>query len=158
MKKVLLALGITIVCLCSCSNNITNNPDVDEPTNETKTETPSTNNTLDDETSNCLIHISVDGSSTNLTTVSYIKLNSLLIKDKNGKVVGTGSYWGSYYVPYDGTLTINWEHKGYNNNWVNSEYTFNVGSAHELNVVVYNDYYDGCSIQIGGSWVAGFEH
>jgi hypothetical protein len=62
MKKILFALAM--VCLCSCSNNITN-PDVDEPTNEpnneTKTETPSTNGTLDDETSNCLINISVDG-------------------------------------------------------------------------------------------------
>ena len=24
MKKILVALGVTIVCLCSCSNNITN--------------------------------------------------------------------------------------------------------------------------------------
>lgn len=154
MKKILLALGITIVCLCSCSNNITNNPDVDEPTNETKTETPSTNNTLDDETSNCLIHISVESG----WSANYIALNSLTIKDKNGKVVGTGNYWGSYYVPYDGTLTINWKHRGYDwEEWVTSEYTFNVGSAHELSVVMGMESYQ-CDIVIGGSSVTSFKH
>ena len=154
MKKVLLALGITIVCLCSCSNNITNNPDVDEPTNETKTETPSTNNTLDDETSNCLINISVESG----WSANYIVLNSLTIKDKNGKVVGTGNYWGSYYVPYDGTLTINWKHRGYDwYEWVTSEYTFNVGSAHELSVVMGMESYQ-CDIIIGGSSVTSFKH
>ena len=38
MKKILSALGIIAMCLCSCNNNITN-PEVDEPNNETKTET-----------------------------------------------------------------------------------------------------------------------
>ena len=161
MKKILFALAM--VCLCSCSNNITN-PELDEPNNETnnetKTETPSTNGTLDDEKSNCLINISADGtpSSTNYATVDYLQLNSLTIKDKNGKVVGTGNYWGSYYVPYDGTLTINWKHRGHDyDEWVISEYTFNVGSAHELSVVMGMRGYQ-CDIVIGGSVVASFEH
>ena len=163
MKKILFALAM--VCLCSCSNNITN-PELDEPTNEpnneTKTETPSTNGTLDDEKSNCLINISADGttaSSYNYATVDYLVLNSLTIKDENGKVVGTGDYWGSYYVPYDGTLTINWNHREYENySFITSEYTFNVRSAHQLDVVVYNSYSGYCSIIVGGSVVASFEH
>jgi hypothetical protein len=165
MKKILFALAM--VCLCSCSNNITN-PEVDEPTNEpnneTKTETPSTNGTLDGETSNCLINISVDGDGYSLKSIDCIQLNSLTIKDKNGKVVGTGKYWGSYYVPYDGTLTINWKHRDdytsygeFTATWANSEYTFNVASAHTLDVIVYNDDYE-CYIKIGGSSVASFEH
>ena len=161
MKKILLALGVTIVCLCSCSNNITNNPDVDEPNNETRTETPSTNGTLNDEKSNCLINISAESSSssTDYATVDYLQLNSLTIKDGNGKVVGTGDYWGSYYVPYDGTLTINWNHREYENySFITSEYTFNVRSAHQLDVVVYNSYSGYCSIIVGGSVVASFEH
>ena len=165
MKKILVALGIVAICLCSCNNNITN-PEVDEPNNETKTETPSTNGTLDDEKSNCLVHISAESSSssTNYATVDYLVLNSLTIKDKNGKVVGTGSYWGSYYVPYDGTLTINWNHREYDgsnsswNQWTTSEYIFNVQSAHELEVVVYNSNAGYCSIIVGGSVVASFEH
>lgn len=163
MKKILFALAM--VCLCSCSNNITN-PELDEPTNEpnneTKTETPSTNGTLDDEKSNCLINISADGTTTssyNYATVDYLVLNSLTIKDENGKVVGTGDYWGSYYVPYDGTLTINWSHREYRNySFITSEYTFNVRSAHQLDVVVYNSYSGYCSIIVGGSVVASFEH
>ena len=161
MKKILVALGIVAICLCSCNNNITN-PEVDEPNNETKTETPSTNGTLDDEKSNCLINISAEGSSTsstNYATVDYLQLNSLTIKDENGRVVGTGDYWGSYYVPYDGTLTINWSHREYRNySFITSEYTFNVRSAHQLDVVVYNSYSGYCSIIVGGSVVASFEH
>ena len=161
MKKILVALGIVAICLCSCNNNITN-PEVDEPNNETKTETPSTNGTLDDEKSNCLINISAEGSSTsstNYATVDYLQLNSLTIKDENGKVVGTGDYWGSYYVPYDGTLTINWSHREHwNYSFVTSEYTFNVRSAHQLDVVVYNSNGGYCSIIVGGSVVASFEH
>ena len=151
MKKMLFALAM--VCLCSCSNNITN-PEVDEPNNETRTETPSTNGTLNDEKSNCLINISVKSG----WSANYIALNSLTIKDKNGKVVGTGNYWGSYYVPYDGTLTINWKHRHFvSDEWVISEYTFNVGSAHELSVVMEMESYQ-CDIVIGGSSVASFEH
>lgn len=160
MKKILVALGIVAICLCSCNNNITN-PEVDEPNNETKTETPSTNGTLNDEKSNCLINISAESSSssTNYATVDYLQLNSLTIKDENGKVVGTGDYWGSYYVPYDGTLTINWNHREYRNySFVTSEYTFNVRSAHQLDVVVYNSSAGYCSIIVGGSVVASFEH
>ena len=41
--------------------------------------------------------------------------------------------------------------------WANSEYTFNVASAHTLDVVVYNDD-DECYIKIGGSTVVAFEH
>ena len=112
MKRILSALGIIVICLCSCNNNITN-PEVDEPKNETKTETPNTNSTLDNEKSNCLLNISADGSSNgSYAKVDYLVLNSLTIKDENGKVVGTGAYWGSYYVSYDGTLTINWKHRG----------------------------------------------
>ena len=160
MKKILFALAM--VCLCSCSNNITN-PELDEPTNEpnneTKTETPSTNGTLDDEKSNCLINISAEGSQSSYATVDYLQLNSLTIKDENGKVVGTGDYWGSYYVPYDGTLTINWNHREYEKySFVTSEYTFNVRSAHQLDVVVYNSGGGYCSIIVGGSVVASFEH
>ena len=166
MKKILLALSVIVLSLCSCTNNITNNPDVDEPTNETKTETPNTNNSLSDEKSNCLVNISVDGYNYSLRSIDCIQLNSLTIKDKNGKVVGTGKYWGSYYVPYDGTLTINWKHRDdYSNfngeltaTWANSEYTFNVASAHTLDVVVYNDYDGECYIIIGGSTVVAFEH
>ena len=161
MKKILFALAM--VCLCSCSNNITN-PELDEPTNEpnneTKTETPSTNGTLDDEKSNCLVSISVDGSDNGAyASFKYLMLNSLTIKDENGKVVGTGDYWGSYYVPYDGTLTINWSHREHwNYSFVTSEYTFNVRSAHQLDVVVYNSNGGYCSIIVGGSVVASFEH
>ena len=80
-------------------------------------------------------------------------------KDENGKVVGTGDYWGSYYVPYDGTLTINWNHREYlKYNFITSEYTFNVRSAHQLDVVVYNSGAGYCSIIVGGSVVASFEH
>ena len=162
MKKILSALGIVAICLCSCNNNITN-PELDEPTNEptneTKTETPSTNGTLNDEKSNCLINISAEGSQSSYATVDYLQLNSLTIKDENGKVVGTGDYWGSYYVPYDGTLTINWNHRDYRyDSFVTSEYTFNVRSAHQLDVVVYNSYSGYCSIIVGGSVVASFEH
>lgn len=163
MKKILSALGIIVICLCSCNNNITN-PELDEPNNETKTETktetPSTNGTLIDEKSNCLINISVEsssGSTTNYATVDYLQLNSLTIKDENGKVVGTGDYWGSYYVPYDGTLTINWNHRGGGGSFVTSEYTFNVRSAHQLDVVVYNSEWGYSSIIVGGSVVASFE-
>ena len=161
MKKILVALGIVAICLCSCNNNITN-PELDEPTNETKTETPSTNSSLSDEKSNCLVKISVLDNS--YSSVGYIVLNDLTIKDKNDKVVGTGKYWGNYYVPYDGTLTINWNHREYAgsnsnyNQWTTSEYTFNVQSAHELDVLICN-YNDGiCVVKIGGSTVAGFDH
>ena len=162
MKKILSALGIIVICLCSCNNNITN-PEVDEPNNETKTETktetPSTNGTLNDEKSNCLINISAEGSQSNYAKVDYLVLNSLTIKDENGKVVGTGAYWGSYYVPYDGTLTIDWNHREYTgDSWVASQYTFNVKSAHQLDVVVYNTWSGYCSILVGGSVVASFEH
>ena len=158
MKKILSALGIIVICLCSCNNNITN-PEVDEPNNETKTETPSTNGALNDEKSNCLINISAESasSSINYATVDYLQLNSLTIKDENGKVVGTGAYWGSYYVPYDGTLTINWKHRYAYTDFVTAEYTFNVKSAHQLDVVVYNSG-NYCSILVGGSVVASFEH
>ena len=154
MKKILSALGIIVICLCSCNNNITN-PEVDEPKNETKTETPNTNSTLDNEKSNCLLNI---GIYRQYSSVEYLVLNSLTIKDENGKVVGTGAYWGSYYVPYDGTLTINWKHRGPSDDFVTSEYTFNVKSAHQLDVVVYNTWSDYCSILVGGSVVASFEH
>ena len=158
MKKILLALGVTIVCLCSCSNNITNNPDVDEPNNETRTETPSTNGTLNDEKSNCLVNISSDGSNSSYASIDYLVLNSLTIKDENGKVVGTGDYWGSYYVPYDGTLTINWNHRENTNAFVTSEYTFNVKSAHQLDIVVFNTWNGYCNVVIGGSVIASFDH
>lgn len=161
MKKILVALGIVAICLCSCNNNITN-PEVDEPNNETKTETPSTNGTLDDEKSNCLINISAEGSSTsstNYATVDYLQLNSLTIKDENGKVVGTGDYLGSYYVPYDGTITINWNHREYTgDSFTTSEYTFNVKSAHQLDVILYNTWSGYCNVIVGGSIVASFEH
>ena len=159
MKKILSALGIIVICLCSCNNNITN-PEVDEPKNETNTETPNTNSTLDNEKSNCLLNISADGSDNgSRAKVDYLILNNLTIKDENGQVVGTGAYWGSYYVPYDGTLTINWKHRdGLSDDFVNSEYTFNVKSAHQLDVVVYNTWSGYCSILVGGSVVASFEH
>ena len=160
MKKILSALGIIVICLCSCNNNITN-PEVDEPKNETKTETPNTNSTLDNEKSNCLLNISPMGYYNKLASVDYLMLNSLTIKDEDGKVVGTGDYWGSYYVPYDGTLTINWKHRGYTSDaFVTSEYTFKVKSAHQLDFVVYNDY-DYCSIIVGADILYGddgFDH
>jgi hypothetical protein len=170
MKKILSALGIIVICLCSCNNNITN-PEVDEPKNETKTETPNTNSTLDNEKSNCLLNISPISYYQRLSSVEYLVLNSLTIKDENGKVVGTGAYWGSYYVPYDGTLTINWKHRDAYTDFVTSEYTFNVKSAHQLDVVVYN-VEDYCSIIVGadilygddsagiagGSVIASFDH
>lgn len=170
MKKILSALGIIVICLCSCNNNITN-PEVDEPKSETKTETPNTNSTLDNEKSNCLLNINI-GIDAKYSSVEYLVLNSLTIKDENGKVVGSGDYWGSYYVPYDGTLTINWKHRGWaDDDFVNSEYTFNVKSAHQLDFVVYNDAGD-CSIIVGadilygddadgiagGSLIASFDH
>ena len=147
MKKILSALGIIVICLCSCNNNITN-PEVDEQ---------NTNSTLDNEESNCLVNISVlgDGSSWNSgikSSVDYLVLKSLTIYDKNGKEVGSGNYWGSYYVPYDGTLTIEWNHRGYtDDSWVASQYTFDVKSAHQLNVMIcnYNDY---CEIMIDASF------
>lgn len=163
MKKILIMMGVCAFCLSSCNNYITN-PNVEEPT--TKTET-TTNNSLSSEKNNCLINLSADGSiggSTNYASVEYLQLDSLTIKDKNGKVVGTGDYWGSYYVPYDGTLTINWIHREYSgdnpnyNEWIASEYTFNVRSAHELDVVVYNSFSGYCNIVVGGSPVATFEH
>ena len=167
MKKILSALGIIVICLCSCNNNITN-PEVDEPKNETKTETPNTNSTLDNEKSNCLLNIGIYGK---YSSVAYLVLNSLTIKDENGKVVGSGDYWGSYYVPYDGTLTINWKHCDSYSDFVTSEYTFKVKSAHQLDFVVDNDD-NYCSIIVGadilygdngagiagGSRIASFHH
>ena len=159
MKKILVALGIVAICLCGCNNNITN-PEVDEPNNETKTETPSTNGTLDDEKSNCLVSISVDGSNNgDYASFKYLMLNSLTIKDENGKVVGTGDFLGSYYVPYDGTITINWNHReSTSDSFITSEYTFNVKSAHQLDVILYNTWSGYCNVIVGGSIVASFEH
>ena len=151
MKKILSALGIIVICLCSCNNNITN-PELDEPKNETKTETPNTNSTLDNEKSNCLLNISPIN--TGYSSVEDLVLNSLTIKDENGKVVGSGDYWGSYYVPYDGTLTINWKHRGGHADFVTSEYTFNVKSAHQLDFVVSNTY-SYCSIIVGADILYG---
>jgi hypothetical protein len=115
---------------------------------------------LNDEKSNCLVSISVDGSNNGeYASFKYLMLNSLTIKDENGKVVGTGDYLGSYYVPYDGTLTINWKHRESTyDSFITSEYTFNVKSAHQLDVILYNTWSGYCNVIVGGSIVASFEH
>ncbi len=55
--------------------------------------------------------------------------------DANGYKVGTGTNLGSYLVPYDGYMLIDYTcgKKTYKDNRIN------VGSAHELRVVLYSD-------------------
>lgn len=151
MKKILVALGIVAIGLCSC--NIIN-PEVDEPNIGTNTETSQ---------NYCLVTVSADGAKEgqlDYASMDYLVFNKITINDKDGKEVGNSAYLGSYYVPHDGTITINWKHRdGTGDSFTTSEYTINVGSAHQLDVVIFNDWrYNYCDVKIGGATVERFKH
>lgn len=101
MKKFsLFAIIITAFLFAGCEPNNPENPKDENP----KVETDSS---LDDGKSNCKISL--------VSETSFVKASSILIKDKNGKSVGQGSFFGDYYVPYDGSIVVQYEY--YCNCW-----------------------------------------
>ena len=158
MKKILIMMGVCAFCLSSCNNYITN-PNVEQPTTKAET-TTNTSGDLGTSKSNCLVVIKSDG-----TSASYLKMKKITILNEDEKVVGTGNYWGSYYVPYDGTLTIEWEIRS---TWLSSNefkictYSFNVASAHELEVEIGADdvtlSYCTTYVRIGGSMIESWNY
>ena len=96
MKKFsLFAFIIMAFLFAGCEPN---NPDTPKDENP-KVETDSS---LDDEKSNCKVSLNSE--------TSFIKATAISIKDKNGKTVGQGSFFGDYYVPYDGKIMVNYEY------------------------------------------------
>ena len=101
MKKLsLFAIIITAYLFAGCEPN---NPEIPKDENP-KVETDSS---LDDGKSNCKVSL--------VSETSFVKASSILIKDKNGKSVGQGSFFGDYYVPYDGSIVVQYEY--YCNYW-----------------------------------------
>ena len=126
MKKFsLFALIITAYLFAGCEPNNPETPKDEKP----KVETDSS---LDDEKSNCKVSL--------VSETSFIKANSISIKDKNGKTIGQGSFFGDYYVPYDGKIIVNYEY--YCNQfpncekWYSDSFEIAVSSAQSLEVKI----------------------
>lgn len=96
MKSIkLYSLIILALLIISCEPNNPETPKDENP----KVETDSS---LDDEKSNCKVSLNSE--------TSFIKATAISIKDKNGKTVGQGSFFGDYYVPYDGSIVVQYEY------------------------------------------------
>ena len=154
MKKFNLFALFVIACFfIGCEPN---NP-VEE---DSKAETDSS---LDDEKSNCLVSL--------VSETSYVKASSISIEDKNGKIVGQGSFFGDYYVPYDGKIIVNYEYycnyEGYNRpdckKWYLDSFEIAVSSAQSLEVKtiaedVRNDCHTYLVIYVNGAIWKTIEH
>lgn len=157
MKKFsLFAFIIMAFLFAGCEPN---NPDTPKDENP-KVETDSS---LDDEKSNCKVSLNSE--------TSFIKASSISIKDKNGKSVGQGSFFGDYYVPYDGSIVVQYEYycnySSYRNNgcekWYPDSFEIAVSSAQSLEVkIVAQDEHDGLHtyfvIYINGAIWKTIEH
>ena len=116
-----------------------NNPEIPKDENP-KVETDSS---LDDGKSNCKVSL--------VSETSLVKASSILIKDKNGKSVGQGSFFGDYYVPYDGIIVVQYEYYcNYFNEcekWYPDSFEIAVSSAQSLEVkIVAQDEHYGLHI------------
>lgn len=126
MKKTLTALMLCLVSICFVGCQDQNAP--------TAPSQVATNSDLSTQKNNCLVYIGTDNSA-----ASSLRLASLIIKDKDGKQVGSGNFWGNYYVPYDGKLILTWEINNsgnYSTGFHSCTYTLDVASAHELVVEI----------------------
>lgn len=133
-----LMLCLVSIGLMGCKNHI-----VESEVEDT------TGKTISTATANCLVNLTCSGS-------DAPQLVNVLIADAKGNQVGSGNYYGSYYVPYDGTMIIKFKYKTSSNNYSNAEYSFNVGSMHETTVDLYAYYTSSTSyyyISIGGKLV-----
>lgn len=126
MKKFsLFAIIITAFLFAGCEPNNPETPKDENP----KVETDSS---LDDGKSNCKVSL--------VSKTSLVKASSILIKDKNGKSVGQGSFFGDYYVPYDGSIVVQYEY--YCNyldrceKWYPDSFEIAVSSAQSLEVKI----------------------
>ena len=76
--------------------------------------------------------------------VNVISCMEPTIKDKNGKSVGQGSFFGDYYVPYDGSITVQYEYycnyysysTGGCEKWYPDSFEIAVSSAQSLEVKI----------------------
>lgn len=130
MKKLsLFAIIITAYLFAGCEPNNLEIPKDENP----KVETDSS---LDDGKSNCKVSL--------VSETSLVKASSILIKDKNGKSVGQGSFFGEYYVPYDGSIVVQYEYycnyDSYRNGecekWYPDSFEIAVSSAQSLEVKI----------------------
>lgn len=139
MKKFsLFAFIIMAFLFAGCEPNNPETPKDENP----KVETDSS---LDDEKSNCKVSL--------VSETSLVKASSILIKDKNGKSVGQGSFFGDYYVPYDGSIVVQYEyycnyfyyssHNGCDK-WYPDSFEIAVSSAQslEVKIVSQDEQYD----------------
>ena len=131
MKKILSALMLCLVSIIIAGCTSKNAP-----------ETPKT---LDPDEPTCKV---------NLET-SYATITSVVIYDKSGNVVGTGSYVGTYLVPYYGYIVLDWEGT-HNSKSRKCTYTLYVESAAELDVEL-GHYANGPYISVGGCIVQQWE-
>ena len=129
MKKFsLFAIIITASLFIGCEPNNLEIPKDENP----KVETDSS---LDDGKSNCKVSL--------VSETSLVKASSILIKDKDGKSVGQGSFFGDYYVPYDGSIVVQYEYycnyfssRNGCEKWYPDSFEIAVSSAQSLDVKI----------------------
>lgn len=119
MKKIFFILSLLCLGLSSCDKS-----DIEQ-------ELESNIKLISDAENNCLVVVRYNSSSTFYNDYSSLQI---LICNENGKAVGHGTHWGSYYVPYNGTITISWKYSD------DDEYecteTIEVGTAHEIKISI----------------------
>lgn len=162
MKKFsLFAFIITACLLVGCEPNIPENIDDEKP----KDENPQveTDSSLDDEKNNCTVSL--------VSETPLVKATSISIKDKNGKSVGQGAFFGDYYVPYDGKIIVQYEYYcNYNwsteyrcKKWYPDSFELAVSSAKSLEVKIVakntdTDYHTYFVIYVNGATWKVIEH
>lgn len=122
MKKILFALGITIVCLCSCNALQKDDAIVTDCKVAVSEETKGAGM--------CVVDISLMS-----TQFDYeFKIDSIQLKNAKDSVLGLGYYIGSYSVPHNGTITLYWKDNNKREKWVRHKYKVKVGIANHLDL------------------------
>lgn len=162
MKKFsLFAFIITACLLVGCEPNIPENIDDEKP----KDENPQveTDSSLDDEKNNCTVSL--------VSETPLVKATSISIKDKNGKSVGQGAFFGDYYVPHDGKIIVqyeyyciyHWSQEHFCQKWYPDSFELAVSSAKSLEVKIVaqnvdSDYHTDFVIFVNGAIWKVIEH
>ena len=164
MKKFsLFAFIITACLLVGCEPNIPENIDDEKP----KDENPQveTDSSLDDEKNNCTVSL--------VSETTIVKATSISIKDKNGKSVGQGAFFGDYYVPYDGKIIVQYEYycnywywtteRGGCEKWYPDSFELAVSSDKRLEVKIFaqnvdDDFHTDLVIYVNGAIWKVIEH